>query len=58
MNNIDDMFSNCYGCSYWEVCEPPYICGVTIPEKYKNKNKKSNKTNIDYTDKFEKQESK
>lgn len=29
MNNIDEMWSICHDCPYWEVCKPPYICEVT-----------------------------
>ena len=29
LNNIDEMWSICYDCPYWEVCDPPYICEVT-----------------------------
>lgn len=39
MNNIDEMWSICHDCPYWEVCEPPYICENT--EK-KMKDEKSN----------------
>ena len=26
MNDIDTMPPKCHDCSYWEMCEEPYIC--------------------------------
>ena len=39
MNNIDEMPSICHDCSYWEVCEEPYICQIDTPvnSDYKSK---------------------
>lgn len=37
MNNIDEMWTICHDCPYWEVCEPPFICEVT-KEKIKRLN--------------------
>ena len=28
-NDLDEMWSVCHDCPYWEVCEPPYNCAVT-----------------------------
>ncbi len=36
MNNIDDMWPICHDCPYWEVCEPPYICGITREKQTDN----------------------
>lgn len=43
MNNIDEMWSICHDCPYWEICEPPYICEIT-EEKMKDKNSECRKT--------------
>lgn len=37
MNNIDEMWSICHDCPYWEVCDPPFICEVT-KQKMKTEN--------------------
>jgi hypothetical protein len=31
------MWPICHDCPYWEICEPPYICGAT-EQKIKEKN--------------------
>ena len=33
MNNIDDMPPKCHDCSYWEICEEPYICPTQYGER-------------------------
>ena len=35
MNDINEMWTICQSCPYWEVCEPPYICAKT-EAKYRN----------------------
>ena len=35
MNSIDDMWNICHDCPYWEICEPPYICGITREKQSK-----------------------
>ena len=37
MNDINEMWTICQNCPYWEVCEPPYIC-VETEAKYRNDN--------------------
>lgn len=37
MNNIDEMWSICHDCPYWEVCDPPYICEITEEKIKKDK---------------------
>ena len=30
INDLNDMYSICSTCPYWEVCEPPYVCTSTV----------------------------
>ena len=29
MNDLNEMWSICHDCPYWEVCDSPYNCTVT-----------------------------
>ncbi len=29
MNDLNEMWSICHDCPYWEVCNPPYNCTAT-----------------------------
>lgn len=33
MNDIDSMPPKCHDCSYWEMCEEPYICPTQDEKK-------------------------